>query len=299
MNNQKALPQFLRPQITLVALVILSFFVFGDSYGQSKGKELLPLSTVWTTDRAYTYNPGNIIFSVCMIVNVDAGEKGTGCLLRSGYVITNYHVIKGARASSVFSVSPDGKQHRVTGIISDSIRDLAILSFADILIGGGFDFGNEDSLKIGDRVFTWGYPLQYNGPTPVLSVGYVSGIIFRPDSITNQLVKHLIINGAFNSGNSGGPLIGPDGKIYGIVQSKALPVLSPTTESAIDALAHQTSGFTYTKTDPTGKKTTYSEGQVVSQILTEYRDLGQVNIGEAICITELSTFLKENNISRK
>jgi len=56
--------------------------------------------------------------------------------------------------------------------------------------------GDDKVLKAGDPVTTWGFPLIYNGPAPLLSVGYLSG--FEAVQQGDKVVKHLVANGAFN-----------------------------------------------------------------------------------------------------
>ncbi len=70
----------------------------------------------------------------------------------------------------------------------------------------------DNDVRIGHQVDTWGFPLIYNGPAPLLSVGYVSGLYEAAESnfcdktknSQGLKFKHIVVNGAFNPGNSGG-----------------------------------------------------------------------------------------------
>ncbi len=88
------------------------------------------------------------------------------------------------------------------------------------------------------EVETWGYPLRYNLTAPILSRGYLSGYDEGLDAkgrLKNPLVEHLIVNGAFNPGSLGGPLIDrKNGKVIGIVVEK-WRMYSPLIEAAIRA----------------------------------------------------------------
>lgn len=254
--------------------------------------QILPLSTQLTISSAKTYNKSNEVLNVFLIVNTGNQSVGTGFLIRSGKVITCEHVVHGAQLNQLSLVSPNGSQYKLTNFISDTVRDLAILTLSKNL-PGGFDLGDDNRTFIGNQVYTWGYPLGYSGPSPLLSVGYVAGVIAQ-HPYPNTYVKHFVINGAFNPGNSGGPLI-DSGKIVGIVQSKAAP-MTPYIFSALKALHDNNSGFMYTNTDATGKVTQVSEAQIIEQILVYYRELAQVMIGEAVSVNELKHFLKEQKV---
>jgi len=254
----------------------------------------LPLSTALTIDRSGEYNKGLPIENVFLIINSHTGSKGTGFLIKGGYIVTNYHVVADATKYEITASSSEGIPYNCKGLIYDSLRDLAVIIPFGKLTNTGMELDNSNNTVVGDEVFTWGYPLSYNGPQPILSVGYVAS--FQKEKVRHKFVEHIIVNGAFNSGNSGGALLSRDGKVIGVVVNKALPVLSPMAQSAVDALANNSSGLIYNYTQ-NGQTTTFSEAQVLALILKEYRQMGQLMIGEAIAITELRDFLHENKLS--
>jgi len=276
--------------LTFLFLLILSI----DA--QTIQKQTIPVSTRWTLDASGDVGR-NAIPYIYLIVCSKTGRKGTGFLLKTGEFITCAHVVKNSAASDIYAISAYKVKMRFTKVIVDTIRDLAILVPIKKL-DGGFSLGNDDSLKIGDIVTTWGFPYGHNGPAPLLSVGYLSGFKDYPgDKTKKEIIKHLVVNGAFNPGNSGGPLFCQQSdKVVGIVVSKMIPLLSNLDVSAIKALEENKSGVTFTRYYPDGRTEQVVESQVLAMLLESYQNLTQVMIGEAISVSTLKAFLKENRI---
>jgi hypothetical protein len=253
----------------------------------------MPISTKWTLDAAGETGR-SAIKSVYMIVVPNIASKGTGFLLSNGYLLTNEHVIRGSNAKDIFGISSFGEQIQFTNSITDKDRDLCLLK-PQRDINGGLKLGKESNPDVGSRVYTWGYPLGYNGPSPLLSVGYLAG--YQSYNTVSGISKRLIVNGAFNPGNSGGPLfLSNDDHVIGVVTSKHVPI-SPYLLSAINALALNRSGIVFTAQDDKGNIQEFVESQLVAEILTYFRSLTQVMIGEAISIESINKFLNANNIS--
>jgi hypothetical protein len=248
----------------------------------------IPITSKWLFDSVGS-DGRNAIQNVYMIVCPKQGVKGTGFLYKSGVIITNYHVVKDCQANEIMIITYDNKLIKVKELHPDSNRDLAILVPEEKLIDG-LDFCDDEDIKPGIQVSTWGHPLGYNGPAPLLSVGYLSGFN------QHNNVKHLIVNGAFNPGNSGGPLfISNTKKLIGVVVSKHAPI-PQFVASAIDILSKNKSGVCYSATDATGKTIQFVESQIVAEILLYFRDMTQVMIGEAIDKNEVLSFLEEKSL---
>lgn len=253
----------------------------------------IPVSTKWTLDAAGTL--GRIsIESVYMIVGNQNQSKGTGFLLNNGYIVTNNHVIQGNSTDNISGFSSSGNEIHFSKSITDPNRDLALLIPKET-ISGGLELGDDSNLNAGEMVSTWGFPLGYNGPPPLLSVGYLAG--FKEEEVNSHLIKHLVVNGAFNPGNSGGPLFhSGNNQVIGIVVTKHAP-LNRFQLSALQVLASNRTGVTFTTTDNNGNQTRFTESQLVADLLDHLRRLTQVMIGEAISVSELKSFLNENEVS--
>lgn len=229
-----------------------------------------------------------------MVKGTANGSKGTGFVLKSGHVITNEHVIRGNSSSEIFLNSSTGDEIPIVNSIVDNERDLAILE-PKSKISGGLVLGDDSVISVGEMVSTWGFPLGYDGPAPLLSVGFLAG--FKDYSISSGVMKHLVVNGAFNPGNSGGPLsLSNNNEVIGIVVSKHVP-LTQFHRNALEVLAQNQSGVAFTATDATGNSRTFVESQIVAELLRYFHGLTQVMIGEAISVDTLKDFLNDNKIS--
>lgn len=142
----------------------------------------------------------------------DSGS-GTGVVLtKDGYILTNYHVIEGARRVEV--LLSDGRQLPATTVGRDQISDLAVLHIsANDLTPASF--GNSEQVRVGDAVVAIGDPLgvELRG---TMTDGIISAI--NRDVVTDQGRTMTVIqtNAALNPGNSGGPLINVYGQVIGI-----------------------------------------------------------------------------------
>lgn len=228
--------------------------------------------------------------SIYLVVCPGAGA-GTGFLIEPGVVITNAHVVGTCNEQTLFALTAENRQIKFNKVISDTHRDLALLIPISAL-KGGLRLASKDNPVPGTEVSTWGYPLLYNGASPLLSVGYISG--YRADNSSGSSVKHIVVNGAFNHGNSGGPLlVAHSNEVIGIVVL-TYHFYPPAVKEIIDGLSKLNSGFMIgSQIKPDGTTQHFSEAQVTAMVLEEFYEKTQVMIGEAISASELTAFLKE------
>lgn len=134
-------------------------------------------------------------------------SQGSGFIIdEKGYVVTNAHIMKGAKAASV--ITYEGEIHGVNMIGEDSTMDLALLK-----IEGDFtklELANSDNVQLGEKVIAIGNPL---GLQFTVTEGIVSAVKRRG---MNNLNAYIQTDAALNPGNSGGPLINKQGQAIGI-----------------------------------------------------------------------------------
>lgn len=232
--------------------------------------------------------------SVVMVVVPSTGSKGTGWFVSDRHVVTNKHVVQEGAANEIQLVFSNGDIQQVANIQSSTLDDLAVLTTDPPQSSCPLKIDCAP-VTIGTQVYAWGHPLGYNGPAPLLTVGYVAGANKYPRPAGGPVLR-IVLNAALNPGNSGGPVVvWGETAVRGVVVSKHAPI-TPYLQSAMDALANQQNGFMYTQTDANGNQTNISEGQVVAAVLQYFRSMTQVVIGEAIAANDLVAFLDNNNI---
>ncbi|HEX2911746.1 MAG TPA: trypsin-like peptidase domain-containing protein [Chloroflexia bacterium] len=150
---------------------------------------------------------------------------GSGVIYdKNGYILTNAHVVEGAK-SLIISL-PDGRYFNGTIVGIDNPTDLAVVKIdpagADLPLA---EFGDSASLRVGEEVVAIGNALALPGG-PTVTAGVVSALdrsVTEPGAQNRtsytqgaQLFGMIQTDAAVNSGNSGGPLADSQGKVIGI-----------------------------------------------------------------------------------
>jgi serine protease Do len=131
---------------------------------------------------------------------------------RSGYLITNQHVVDGATGLRVHLA--DGRDLPGEIVGGDEVTDLALVRVDGVEIPAA-RLGDSDALKVGQIVLAVGHALGLPGG-PTVSTGVVSALgrpLLGSDYIFEGLVQ---TDAAINPGNSGGPLLDLSGSVIGI-----------------------------------------------------------------------------------
>ena len=148
---------------------------------------------------------------------------GTGVvILENGTILTNLHVVAGAKRLSITFYDGMESDAEIVGLHPEN--DLAVIrakKIPDDLPPA--TMGASGRLKAGDEVVAVGFPF---GIGPSVSAGVVSGTnrSFRSPKGERRLTGLIQFDAAANPGNSGGPLVTMDGEVVGIVTA----ILNPT-----------------------------------------------------------------------
>ncbi|MFF2754514.1 S1C family serine protease [Psychrobacillus sp. NPDC058041] len=158
--------------------------------------------------------------------NQEAGT-GSGVIYKKeggkAYVITNNHVVEGAKSLEV--TLADGTKVEAKLVGTDIWTDLAVLEIDAKGVDSVITFGSSDALKQGETVIAIGNPLGLDFYGSV-TTGVVSGkdraipVDINGDGVIDWQAEVLQTDAAINPGNSGGALINLAGQLVGINSMK-------------------------------------------------------------------------------
>ena len=151
----------------------------------------------------------------------DQEGMGSGIIFsEDGYILTNYHVVSGAKKITViFNNGKEGKEITAKLINYDASMDLAVIKLTEkVTVPAVAEFGDSDALQAGDPAIAIGNPLgkQFIG---TVTSGVISAVN-REVTVEGQTQKYLQTDAAINPGNSGGALVNIYGQVIGINSAK-------------------------------------------------------------------------------
>ncbi len=186
------------PQLLLIAIALLSV-------KQTFSQESLP---------ALVKRVKPVVVAIATYdANGDALMTGSGFFLRPGQVVTNLHVIRGAKRCEIKTLEGKGKVFQVAGLIAvDEEGDLALLS-----VDTPPERARSSELATalpdeGEPIFVIGNPLKLEGS---ISDGIVSAIREVP-----SVGRIIQITAPISHGNSGSPVFNLKGQVVGVVTVK-------------------------------------------------------------------------------
>jgi S1-C subfamily serine protease len=139
---------------------------------------------------------------------------GSGFVIdKAGHIVTNYHVVRGAKAIQVSFSNNEHFKARVVGV--DPSTDSAVLQVqVKSRALKSLPLGNSESARVGDQVIAIGNPF---GLDRSVTSGIVSAVQRRIEAPNQLSISHVIqTDAALNHGNSGGPLLNAQGQVIGV-----------------------------------------------------------------------------------
>jgi putative serine protease PepD len=130
-----------------------------------------------------------------------------------GYILTNYHVVEGAKSIEV--VLGDQSRHPAKFIGADQRNDVALVKIdpkGKPL--AALQLGDSSAIQVGQKVLAIGNPFGFQS---TLTTGVISALGRTVQTSQSTFIEEAIqTDAAINRGNSGGPLINSHGQVIGI-----------------------------------------------------------------------------------
>jgi S1-C subfamily serine protease len=138
---------------------------------------------------------------------------GSGFLIDDeGHIITNAHVVDGAKSVTVQLGDGDPQDAEIVG--ADPSTDIAVLKVDDTQGVNPLPLGDSSNVQVGDPVVAIGNPF---GLDRTVTTGIVSALQRQIQAPNGFSISDVIqTDAAINPGNSGGPLIDAAGQVIGI-----------------------------------------------------------------------------------
>jgi S1-C subfamily serine protease len=135
---------------------------------------------------------------------------GSGFVIDTeGHILTNFHVVEGARQVEV--TTSDKKKYKAQIVGTDPVHDLAVIQIPNKAVPQA-EIGDSKNLAVGQKVYAIGNPFGLSGTM-------TRGIISSIRSLKGQrgyIDEAIQTDAAINPGNSGGPLLNARGQVIGI-----------------------------------------------------------------------------------
>ena len=140
--------------------------------------------------------------------------SGSGSVIdRAGHIMTNFHVIAGAREIRVRLF--DGQEY-VAGLVGqDPLNDIAVIKInAPVESLAPIRLGDSSTLRVGQKIHAIGNPF---GLERTYTVGIISSLNRTLPAANHRTLKSIIqVDAALNQGNSGGPLLNSRAELVGM-----------------------------------------------------------------------------------
>ena len=168
------------------------------------------------------------------VATSDGSAKGSGAIISDkGYIVTNNHVISGAKQIQVTLANGTIYSAQIVG--TDTTTDLAVIKLDNPPSNlKAAEFADSDNLAVGESVMAIGNPLGYDDTATVGIVSALNRPVTVSDDNNNDIVTNAVqIDAAVNPGNSGGPTFNAAGQVIGINSSIASTATSSDSAGSI------------------------------------------------------------------
>jgi S1-C subfamily serine protease len=231
----------LRPLlIALTAVIMLwcSFWLYGsfisakkktvpgDVLAESHNSQLLPEEKrrieIYHSASQAVVNITTMVLSYDYFQNpVPTQGSGSGVILsKDGYILTNNHVVEGARKLVVTLLNGKTMPGKLIG--RDPGSDIALIKLEGSEPLPFVTMGDSAHLEVGESVYAIGNPFGFNS---TLTTGVISSLNRTLREPNGRLIENVIqTDAAINPGNSGGALLNSSGELIGINTA----IFSPT-----------------------------------------------------------------------
>ena len=188
--------------------------LFPDGFVAMTTEEAINVSVYDRTNRSVVNISTNSVRPESLFSLTEIEGSGSGSVIdQQGHILTNYHVVEGAKQISVMLFNTDSFPAELVG--QDPDNDIAILKInaPDTLLFP-LQWGDSANLRVGQHIIAIGNPF---GLERTMSTGIISSLNRQITSKTRRVIRSIIqIDAALNQGNSGGPLLNSRGELIGM-----------------------------------------------------------------------------------
>lgn len=188
--------------------------VTASSHGNSSGAHREVASTGLTATQIYQRDSSGVVS--IQAVTSEGADSGTGIVLNDqGLILTNDHVVAGARSLTVASKGSSSATRTATLVGEEANDDLALIHVDPSGLGlKPLNLVSSSAMEVGDSVYAIGNPY---GLDQTLTRGIVSALGREISAPNGAKITGVIqTDAALNPGNSGGPLLNEQGEVIGV-----------------------------------------------------------------------------------